>query len=309
MPRSFCKLILLTFAFIALVTDRSTAQSADAGGKLTIYGMMTQVGIVAKREFLDGQRRVYKTIYYAAPQHTGSPTGPYFEKDLQARSVVVNFYDEFSCVVREERSEPPGRLASTIERKCVFGTAIPEQTIYRNHRGIRERQTTKTGTLHFSSDGKKVVAMNASLPQKTDLVNGWGRKEGGMAIGIAVNQPKGRQQELTIYQTTKNIDRSSDKTIWISPLEYELTHSSGRVIPYRGTLNNRGQKIPNVENCPGMYAISAPRPGTAQSGGPIALLDHYDPLPIGEYRFKMKLCVSGASQPLVSNMITFEVID
>lgn len=298
-----------TVALIFAFSIAAFAQQDDSPGELILYHSHTQVGTVARREFKDEKGRVYKTIYYTLVDF--SSRGPFREDQLREQSIDLIFYDESNCRVRSERDDPYTKTKRITMVECQEGTATPKLTTYLDTRGIRERETrhSRTGvTLYFDSEGKKVVAIRGVIPDDADLVNGWGQKTGGLSVGIAINQQRGRQKDMRIYETTKNIDRDIDPRLMISPLEYELKDISGRTVKPK-ERRYQPETVPDIDGCPGRFGQGAPAKGLAHNSLSIALQDNFHPLPAGKYSFTLKLCVSGSATTLVSNTISFEIID
>jgi hypothetical protein len=204
------------------------------------------------------------------------------------------------------------KLSRTAEVRCFDGTATPSLTTVYNARGIKQAEARHTASgstqtdLYFDIGGEKVVAISGQLPMDTDLASGWGTVFSGFACGIAANREKGRQEELEVYVSIKNISHDGDGLVMIAPVLVELKDSSGRVIE-RNAAYRQGDSNKQFDACPTYMNQNAPSVGRSQQRPGYALGEHYDPLAPGKYTLTINYCVSGVPGRLVSNTIPLEV--
>lgn len=301
--RKLSVIILLSFLVV------SRGQVAARKGELTIYTRATQIGTVASRTFNDDQGRAVEVIYYTGG---GNFEGPYREDMLREQSIHLYTYDEHNCRFKSESYEPGMTLSRVEEVRCFDGTATPNLTTVRDARGIKQAETRHTATgskktvLYFDYAGDKVVAINGELPMDTDLAGGWGVVFSGFACGIAANREKGRQEELEVHVSIKNISHDADAVVMISPVLVELKDSSGRVIE-RKTAYRKDESKTQFEECPTYMNQGAPYVGRSQPQPGYGLGEQYDPMAPGKYTFTITYCVSGFPGRLVSNTIFLEV--
>ena len=283
-------------------------QVADPKGELRLYTRATQIGTVASRTFKDDKGRDVKVIYYSGG---GSFEGPYREELLREQSIHTYTYDTHNCRIKSETYQPGMKLSRTEEVRCLDGTATPNLTIVRDVRDIKKaesRHTASGGTqtvLYFDDDGNEVVAINGELPKDTDLANGWGVVFNGFACGIAANRKKGRQEELEIHATIKNISHDG-AVIMMSPVLLELKDSTGRVIERKAAYRNDESKT-QFEVCPTYMSQGTPQFGRSQPQPGYRLGEQYDRLAPGKYSLAISYCVAGVPGRLVSNTILLEV--
>lgn len=299
----------VSLIILLMLSVTARAQVAEPKGELRLYSRATQIGTVACREFRDDKGRIVKVIYYTGG---GSFEGPYREELLREQSVHSYTYDDHNCRIRSESYEPGMKLLRTQEARCFEGTATPSLTTVRDVRGIKQsetRHTTSGGTqtvLYFDKDGDQVVAINGELAPDADLAHGWGPMLNGLACGIAANREKGRQEDLQIHVTIKNVNHDANGVLMISPVLVELKDVTGRVIERKAAYTR--QQTENESNgCPTYMGQGAPLAGRAQPQPGYELGEQYNRLAPGRYSITITYCVSGLREKLVSNTIPLEV--
>lgn len=301
---------MVSLLILVLLSITALAQEPEQKGELRIYHRATQVGTVANREFRDDRGRVSKIIYYTSG---GSFEGPFLEELLREQSIHLFTYDEHGCRVKSQSYEPGLKLDRTREVRCFDGTATPSLTTVRYANGIKQFETIHTSSggtqtvLYFDYEGEKIVGINGELPTTVDLVHGWGEPFNGFACGIAVNREKGRQEDLQIHATIKNISNESSGGVMISPVLVELKDMAGRVIERKAAKRTAGNEL-QTEGSPSYLGQGAPGAGRSQPQPGYILGDQFDPLAPGKYSFTATYCVSGMSGRLVSNTILFEIV-
>jgi len=301
--------INVTSITLLLLSVTVCAQVAEPKGELTLYNRATQIGTVANRQFKDDKGRIVKVIYYTGG---GSFEGPYREELLREQSILLYTYDDHNCRVRCETYEPGMKLRGTEEVRCFEGNGTPSLTTVRDVRGIKQIETRHTTsgstqtTLYFDNDGDKVVAINGELPTDADLAHGWGQMLNGLACGIAANREKGRQEDLQVHVTIKNVNHNAQGVLMISPILVELKDHTGRVIERKAAYTREQTRIESAE-CPTYLGQGAPLAGRAQPQTGYELGEQYDRLTPGRYSISITYCVSGQREKLVSNTIPIEV--
>jgi hypothetical protein len=295
--------------FILLLLSRSvSAQVSEQQGELRLYDRATQIGTTANREFTDDKGRVIKHIYYTGG--SSGINGPYHEELLREQSIHVYAYDEYGCRIRSENYAPGMKLSSTAEVRCLDGTATPQLTTVRDARGVKQfenRHTASGGTrtrLYLDHDGEKLIGIIGDTPTDVDLSHGWGAEVGGFAIGVAANRERGRQGDLQVSVTIKNVGDLSDGALMVSLVRVELKDSAGRLIEPKAAYKNRGE-VTNSEECSGGWGV--PFPGRSQWLPSYDLGEQYEPLSPGKYSFTVTHCLSGNRGLLISNTIYLEV--
>lgn len=292
--------------FLLLLSISARAQEREPKGELHIYPRATQIGTVANREFKDHKGRIVKVIYYT---YGDGSMSNFREELLRVQSSRTSEYDEHDCPIKNKSYDRSFNLISVEEVRCSEGTSIPVLTIVRNSADIKQRESrhTETGStqtvLQFDSTGEKVIGISGEVPADVDLVHGWGNVSHGFALGIAANRESGRQQDLEIYVTVKNVDNDSWTTM-VSPVLIELKHSNGQAVQQRASYTGKPDES---GACPTYMQIGAPRAGRALIHYSLNLGERYDPLPPGKYSMTITYCVSEGSERLVSNTIQIEV--
>lgn len=299
---------VLISVLLLLLSISAHAQDLEAKGELRIYHRATQIGTVASREFKDDKGRVVKVIYYT---HADLDMSSFNEEGLREQSTSTFVYDEYGCPINSKSYDQKAKLTRIEEVRCVEGTPTRSLSIVRNSLGIKEweaRHTANGGTqttLHFDSNGEKVIAVTGELPSDTDLIHGWGNAVHGFALGIAANREKGRQQDLVVQVSLKNTSNDAG-LVMVSPVLVELKDSNGQVVEQKAAYRTNPSQIQS-NDCPSYMKVGAPGRGRAQSHYGYGLRDHYERLSPGKYSMTVTYCVSGMSERLVSNTIEIEV--
>ena len=307
--RLFVKNRNLSFLILLLFSFELRGQVSEPKGELTLYARATQIGTVANRIFRDDRGREVKVIYYTGG---GSLAGPYREELLQVQSIHVHTYDEYNCHIRSENYEPGMRLRSTERVRCLERTATPHLSTVYDARGIKvsERRHTESGgtqtVVYFDATGDQVVAISGELPADTDLASGWGEEFNGFACGIAANRSRGRQEELEVNVSIRNLGYHRDGVVMIAPVRVELRDRNGRVIERKAAYREDESKAQAGE-CPTHLSHNAPSVGRSQVRAGFRLQEQFDRLNPGNYTVTITCCVSGVPGRIVSNTILLEV--
>jgi hypothetical protein len=300
------RILLTAMSVLLLLLDsRAYAQEDVQTSQLHIYDRPTQAGTVADRTFKDSKGRVVKSVIY-----TGGGPAPYHEELLQVYLISIAKYGADDCVVRAATYWPGMILKSMIEGTCWPGTAMPKLTVFRDAHGVRTQETRhkteagKSTVLLFDATGEKVIAIKSLTPGDVDLVHGWGEEVGGFACGIAANRERGRQEDMEVLVTIKNISFRKDLMTTVSPVAVELKDSAGRLIGPKAELAAKEAKIaPNT--CPPFG--ESPFVGESRLVTSYRLGERYDGLAPGKYEMTVKLCSRVISGMLVSNKLLLEI--
>lgn len=301
-------IVKVTLALLLLFSISARAQDLESKGELRIYHRPTQIGVVASREFKDDKGRVVKVIYYT---DAGNSESNFREELLREQSSRTFEYDEYGCPIKSKSYDQAAKLIRIEELRCAEKTATRSLAIIRNAQGIKqgEARYTKTGStqtvLHFDSNGEKVIAITGELPTDTDLIHGWGNVLHGFALGIAAIREKGRQQDLTVHVSLKNVDNDAGQ-IMVSPILVELKNSNGQVVEQKAAHRINPYQT-QYNECPSFMQMGAPRRGRAQPQYNYSLGEQYERLSPGKYSITVTYCVTGLSERLVSNTIEIEV--
>jgi hypothetical protein len=298
---------------VVLLSSSAGARAQDgaggAQGELRLYERATQIGTVASRVFRDAKGRVVKTIYYTG----GGIEGPYSVESLREQSIRVTTYDDYDCPVKNETYAPGMKVTYTIETRCRKGTATPHITTARDARGVKQSETrhrSDDGTqtsLYFDDEGEHVVSIWGRTPADVDLVHGWGKEVAGFACGIAASRVRGRQSELSVWVTIKNIGHHNEVGLdMISPVAFELRDAAGQLVAPKANSDTDFDESASTA-CPSNEGRGVPSAGASQLLRSYALGERYDRLPPGTYSVTVKHCLSSKRQLVVSNTINLEV--
>jgi hypothetical protein len=297
--------LMATSVLLLLLDSRAYAQDDVQTSELHIYDRPTQAGTVADRVFKDSKGRVVKTVIY-----TGGGPAPYREELLRVYLITIAKYGPDDCVVRAATYWPGMILKSMIEGTCWPGTATPKLTVIRDAHGVRTQETRhktqggKSSVLLFDATGEKVIAIKSQTPDDVDLVHGWGKEVGGLACGIAANRERGRQEDLELFVTVKNISFRQDRVTTVSPVAVELKDSAGLLIGPKAEFASKEAKIA-PSTCPPFG--EAPIVGESRLLTSYRLGERYVGLAPGKYEMTVRLCSRLISGLLVSNTLLLEI--
>ena len=300
--------IMMTLTILILWTISARGQELEPKGELRIYLRETQIGTIANREFKDDKGRVVKVVYYIHPDPSARP---FREELMREQSTQMFEYDEHGCRIKTNTYGAGMNLRRIDEVRCSDGTAMPKLSTMRDSLGVRQRETRHAANgstqtvLSFGSNGDTVVGINGQLPVDIDLADGWGDVFSGLALGIAGNRAKGRQQDLQVHVTIKNL--SHDALVMIAPIKIELKDMSGRVFEQKANPNKSVEKQIQSGECQSYLQQGAPGPGMSQTPFSYDLGAQFEPLAPGRYSISVMYCVSGVAGKMVSNTIVVEV--
>src|SRR6266436_5283840 len=273
----------LTLITLLLLSVAVRAQVSEPKGELRLYSTATQIGTTANREVKDGKGRVVKVIYYTGGG--GSAQGGFREELLREQSITTYTYNDQDCRIKSEFFEPGMKLSRTANVLCHDGTATPRLTVISDARGVKQAEirhkangSTQTELL-FDSFGDKVIAINGE---------------------------RGRQEDLEVHVTIKNISHDAKGIVNISPVLVELKDITGRVVE-RKAAYRRAENKTQSEGCPTYMNQGAPSAGRSQSQPGYGLGEQYDRLAPGSYSITISYCVPAERGLLVSNTILLEV--
>jgi hypothetical protein len=299
-------------AALFILVGSANAQTKETG-ELHLYSHSTQIGVVANREFKDDKGRVVKVIYYSGGGE--GLKGPFREELLREHSIQTNQFDDNGCNIKSESFAPGMKLTGTGETICFEGTAQAKLITTRNARGIRTAEIRKMlkndyssdkSTLYFDASGEKVIGLNGDIPTDVDLRHGWGASVSGFALGIAANREKGRQDELEVWSSIKNIDRVEEGLPMVTPFLIELKDSKGNLVdPVAAYADDRNRL--QSEECPRDKGVGAPFAGSAQLQSGFSFRERYRQLTPGRYSITIKYCLGDTGGLLISNTIDVEI--
>jgi hypothetical protein len=277
--------------------------SSEAGEKaeLEMYGMATQIGIVARRTIRDRSGRIAREVYYGGPTNNG--LGPSDEKDLGVQYIEVYFYDASKRVDHVERWEAGKRLPS-VEHNAYDAAGELVRKWFVETDGVRRYETrfrdqSTFAELYFDDTGTYLTSLRWHLVNDIDLPHGWGKVGGGMACGITLSTERGPFDKFELWVNIKNV---VEKYLMIDNLvepSFELSDAWGKIIPLK---NPRGP-----QDRPYLTGQSLDLDEAGFMYPAYKLGNYFDPLPPGKYTIRIQQPVPERNVILVSNAVTFVV--
>jgi hypothetical protein len=251
----------------AILFPVGNPSTVAAQGTVRCYGMPTQIGVVAVREFRDGRGQVEKEIFYrsaAAGLETSCPEEQLrvyethvYERDALGRSSVERILDAHDQLSRFGRYEYDG-AATTPSKQVWFGP--------QGDRRLEMRWSPAT-YLYFD-EREKVVGVIGVPPQDVEYAIAWGDPVDGWRCGIGLARG-------TVYMSLQNQSKSKVSALFGDAFEFDLRDPSGRIMPLLPDVAARLAKAPALEG----RGIA---PGEVGSSGD-EFQSRYGRLPPGHY--------------------------
>lgn len=303
---SFITSILLCVGLCASSWGQ-TAQLAE--GQLSIYGIPTQIGTVARRTFRDSSGRVIREIFYTLKKDVPQP--PYTKDMLEVQSTVLYDYDERGYKIRAEHYDARMILDQVWETRYYENKEKRE--IKSTPDGVRQYEIRylddrTVSHLYYDERGKNLVAVRGLIPRDIDLPFGWGEPVDGLACGIALTQTKSLVDELPCYAIYVNVKNSGSNQASLSGLpavQIELRDRFGVLVREIAAEANKGRDPLQAHRLLYGQLINPGESGYVYP--PYELSIRSTNLRPGRYSLRVRQPIEGRNQSLVSNTVFFEV--
>jgi hypothetical protein len=287
--------------------------SMEAGetSEFEIYGMMTQIGTTARRTVRSRSGRIVREVYYGGSGFSGDPSSPHYwvppaEKDLHVQSISVYFYDKSNRIDHIEHWQS-GERRPRVEHNVydAKGELVRKWMVETD--GVRRyemrfRDDRKFADLYFDDTGSYLTSILGHVVSDIDLPHGWGKVSGGLACGITLSTERARFDKFELVINIKNV---AADTLFIDDLaetSFELVDAWGRMVAARAitTFEKKGHHL---------WGGPLDQDEVAFTDDAYKLSDYFDALPPGRYTIRIRQPVPERKVTLVSNDVTFEVLE
>ena len=213
---------VLAAAIVFLLGSQSTAA---AQGTLRCYGMATQIGVVAVREFRDDRGQLEKEVYYVTATGLLNPGScpedqlrvhetHVYERDALGRPFVERILDAHDQLSRFGRYEYEG-ASKTPSRQAWFGP--------QGDRRLEMRWSPGRIYLYFD-EHEKVVGVIGVAPQDVTYALAWGDTVDGWRCGIGFARG-------TVYLGLQNHSATTLSGSSGDAFELDLRDANGAIVP------------------------------------------------------------------------------
>ncbi len=302
-------------------------------GELTFYEMMTQTGIVARRDFHDDSGRLIKRVFYAPARPTtvslssqpapSAVRGPFDPNQLAVRSTETYDYDRRGWLTRTSTYDPDGALTGYAghQHDSAGGLCATVNFTADGRRSYEVRfgaegpgGAAKPGPggpargrvrshLYFEDSGQRLVAVRGALPEDQTWTWGWGSEKEGLSCAVAPQREAAPLGEMQVALTVRNLASS--------PREVAAGRGS-----YRPILRDAdGQIVPIAEKSSGAAGLREPSPTTALTQpremfhwDAFDLASWYPELAPGRYSLQVEYRGDSPEWLLVSNAVTITIL-
>lgn len=321
----------VTAATLSFAQD---ARQPDKEGKLILYDFMTEIGVVAMREFRDEHNRPSRRIMYT-PRWDSQPTtqpsqptrfsfrGPFDPDNLAVHAVETYDYDRDGRKVRTSGYGPDGALGGFSTYRYHDQGWLRQQIAFtpdgRRYYEIRydpprpdgQRRWEASGPpgrgpsvshLYFDESGTGLVAVRGRIPEDLPWTWGWGPERDGLSCAVAPYRASGPPDKVRLGFSVLNVTRK-DRQVGGGPGSYRpvLSDADGQIVPI--SESSRGARFLLTTAQGGMLV----RAGEAYNAGSFDLAWWYANLSPGRYTLQVEYRGSGTEWLLTTNSVTITI--
>jgi len=255
---------------------------------------MTQVGVVARRDFSDANGFVTREIFYVSTESSVRPSCAegtlrvYMSRDYQR--------DALGRVLVETDLGPDGIVQHVWRLEYRGEEKAPSRRVQYDPAGIRRFEIRSEGgdgdptDLHFDARGD-LVAVRGTLPAELAGALGWGAMVDGWRCGIAVDRWTG-----VLYLHLRNDTTSETNAHFLDAFDSELRDAQSAILPVTERARMAGPGWTGILIGPGEMAFRH-----------FQLERRYGRLPRGRYTVVVRHPHPITGGMLVSNSLQFDV--
>jgi hypothetical protein len=263
---------------------------------LRCYGVETEIGIVARRDYFDDRGFVVKEVLYRSNDRTGGRTCA--EDTLRVYSVKTITRDGFGRSVVETELSPNGDVERVLRHEYQGDSKEPSRDILSAPDGtrryeIRRQANGRSTNLYYDSRGL-VVGVIGPLPTDVQYAVRWGTEVDGWSCGIAVANG-------SLYVHLKNGTQKETTATFVDGFETALRDARGAVVPL---LTAYAAKRPAMQKSRGFGRLVGAREAAFYT---YPLEPRYGKLPAGHYTLAVWHPHPITGVMLLSNTYEFDV--
>jgi hypothetical protein len=218
------RLLVLGMLF-ALPAISSRTAFAQPQPVLHCYGVETQIGIVARRDYFDESGLVVKEVLYRSSERTGRRTCA--EDTLRIYSIKNITRDALGRSIVETELSANGEVERVLRHEYLGDSKDASRDIWSAPDGTRRyeiRRGAPGNATQLYYDGGLVVGVMGPPPTDVSYAVRWGTEVDGWSCGIAV--AKG-----SVYVHLKNGTQKETSAGFVDWFATELHDARGALVP------------------------------------------------------------------------------
>ena len=214
------------FVLGALLAGLPSTVFAQQEPVLRCYGIETEIGVVARRDYFDDRGLVIKEVLYRTSDRTGARTCA--EDMLRVYSMKTIARDARGRSVVETEMSAAGDIQRVVRHEYVGDSKDPSRDIWSAPDGTRRYEIRRGSDgggsqLYYDSRGL-VVGVMGSLPTDVKYALRWGTEVDGWSCGVAVSSG-------LLYVHLKNGTQAEAPATFAEWFQTELREANGTVVP------------------------------------------------------------------------------
>ena len=264
---------------------------------LRCYGVETEIGIVARRDYVDDRGFVVKEVLYRSGDRTGARTCA--EDMLRVYSITTITRDALGRSVVETELSPAGEVQRVVRHEYQGDSKEPARDILSAPDGTRRyeirRQAGGRSTNLYYNSGGLVVGVIGPLPTDVQYAVRWGTEVDGWSCGIAVANG-------SLYLHLKNGTMNETTATFVEGFDSALRDARGAVVPL---LPAYAAKRAAMEKSRGFGRLIGAREAAFYT---YPLESRYGKLPAGHYSLAVWHPHPISGVMLLSNAYEFDIV-
>jgi hypothetical protein len=214
------------FALAVVIAGLPCASFAQPQPVLRCFGIETEIGIVARRDYFDDRGFVIKEVQYRSNDRTGARTCA--DDMLRVYSIKTITRDERGRSLVETELSPAGEVERVVRHEYVGDSREPSRDIWSAPDGTRRYEIRRAASgsgsqLYYDSRGL-VVGVMGSPPTDVQYALRWGTEVDGWSCGVAVANG-------LMYVHLKNGTQKEAAATFAESFQTELRDGRGSVVP------------------------------------------------------------------------------
>ena len=214
------------FALGVLLAGLPSAVFAEQAPVLRCFGVETEIGVVARRDYFDDRGFVIKEVQYRSNDRTGARTCA--EEMLRVYSIRTIVRDDRGRSVVETEMSPGGDVQRVVRHEYVGDSKDASRDVWSAPDGTRRyeirRSTDGGGSQLYYDNRGLVVGVMGALPTDVKYALRWGTEVDGWSCGVAV-------WNGLVYLHLKNGTQTESAATFAEWFQTELRDATGSVLP------------------------------------------------------------------------------
>jgi len=214
------------FALAVVIAGLPSAAFGQQQPVLRCYGVETEIGIVARRDYFDDRGFVIKEVQYRSNDRTGARTCA--DDMLRVYSIKTITRDDRGRSLVETELSPAGEVERIVRHEYIGDSREPSRDIWSAPNGTRRYEIRRApggsgSQLYYDSRGL-VVGVMGSPPTDVQYALRWGTELDGWSCGVTV-------ENGLIYVHLKNGTEKEVTASFTESFQTELRDTRGSIVP------------------------------------------------------------------------------